>query len=278
MSWYLMYSLAIVLALMPPGVRAAVRPEVGTALTQVKTLMQEQDYRGAQKALRSVELIRDLSGHESAQVWDLYGSIYQAQGSYGLGIRAYETVLAQDGVPDALTARALRALADLHTAQENPAKALDYLDRWAALSAPAGALASLADPPNSGQAGGEPRPTLVDTGAPTVSDASLPDQFVPAMDALSLPNLEDDYRAIVKVSPVYPRKAVSAGLEGYVIVECTVSETGSVMDASVVESSNPVFHRAAVKAVKQFRYRPRVVNGEKVGVTGVRNKITFRLE
>ena len=256
----------------PVALCADVRPQVASALAEVETLMQQRDYEGAQRALREVELMRDLDGQEAAEVWNLYGSIYQAQGRYGRSIRAYETVLAQEGISNSLAARAARTLADLHAAQNNPAEALEYLNQWAALSSPATVKAERAALPSPG-----PRPTL-SSPSQGAAEVSLSDQFVPKMDGFALPRYAEDFKAIVKVSPVYPKKAVDAGLEGYVVVECTVSKTGAVKNAKVAESSNSIFDRAAVRAVRQFKYRPRVVDGERVEVTGVTNRITFKLE
>lgn len=89
---------------------------------------------------------------------------------------------------------------------------------------------------------------------------------------------DGEYLPIVKVAPVYPQRAAQRGLEGYVIVEFTVTRTGATRDISVVESSNSIFDRAAVDAAAKFKYRPRVIDGEAVEVPGVRNRITFVLE
>lgn len=89
---------------------------------------------------------------------------------------------------------------------------------------------------------------------------------------------DGEYLPIVKVQPTYPRRALSRGIEGYVIVEFTVTTNGSVRDPLVIES-NPqkVFDRAATKAALKFKYKPRVIDGEAVEVPGVRNKITFAI-
>ena len=89
---------------------------------------------------------------------------------------------------------------------------------------------------------------------------------------------DGEYLPIVKVAPVYPTRAASRGLEGYVIVEFTVTETGSTRDIFVVESTSSLFERAAVEAAGKFKYKPRVIDGNPVAVAGVRNKITFQLE
>jgi periplasmic protein TonB len=88
---------------------------------------------------------------------------------------------------------------------------------------------------------------------------------------------DGEYLPVVKVAPVYPMRALQRRLEGYVIVEFAVTASGSVRDVVVVESSETVFEEAAIEAARKFRYKPRVVNGEAVEVTGVQNKITFKL-
>ena len=89
---------------------------------------------------------------------------------------------------------------------------------------------------------------------------------------------DGEYLPIVKVAPVYPARAASRGLEGYVIVEFTVTPTGATRDIAVVESSSSLFERAAMDAASKFKYKPRVIDGQPVEVPGVRNRITFVLE
>ena len=89
---------------------------------------------------------------------------------------------------------------------------------------------------------------------------------------------DGEYLPIVKVAPIYPARAASRGLEGYVILEFTVTRAGTVRDVFVVESTSSIFERAATTASYKFKYKPRVIDGEPVEVPGVRNKITFVLE
>ncbi|MBL4894387.1 MAG: energy transducer TonB [Emcibacter sp.] len=89
---------------------------------------------------------------------------------------------------------------------------------------------------------------------------------------------DGDYLPIVKVAPIYPRRAQERGLSGYVIVEFTVTKFGTVADAKVIETTNSVFNRAAVKAAMKFKYKPKVVDGEPIDVAGVLHKITFEME
>ena len=88
-----------------------------------------------------------------------------------------------------------------------------------------------------------------------------------------------DLLPIITEPPVYPRRAVDRGIEGWVIVEFTVTETGEVKDPRVVEAHPElIFNDAAIRAARKFRYKPRIVDGKPVSVAGVLHKITFRLE
>ena len=88
---------------------------------------------------------------------------------------------------------------------------------------------------------------------------------------------DGEYLPIVKVAPVYPSRALARGLEGYVIVEFTVTRTGTVRDVYAVESTNSLFDRAAIDAAMKFKYKPRIIDGEAVEVPGVLNKISFAI-
>lgn len=87
-----------------------------------------------------------------------------------------------------------------------------------------------------------------------------------------------DYMPIVKVQAIYPPRARILGHEGWVIVEFTITTTGAVRDVVVAESSNLMFNQSAVQAAAKFKYKPRVVNGVPVEVTGVKHLLTYRLD
>ena len=65
---------------------------------------------------------------------------------------------------------------------------------------------------------------------------------------------------IKEVAPVYPAVAQSARVTGDVVIEATVDEEGNVADARVVKSV-PLLDQAALDAVKQWQYRPSLLNG-----------------
>ena len=90
---------------------------------------------------------------------------------------------------------------------------------------------------------------------------------------------DGEYLPIVKVAPIYPRRAQTRGISGYCIVEYTVTKSGSIRDPIAVDCvPSGVFERASVKASTKFKYKPRVVDGEPIEVAGVQNKFTYELE
>ena len=90
---------------------------------------------------------------------------------------------------------------------------------------------------------------------------------------------DGEYLPIVKVAPIYPRRAQTRGISGYCIVEYTVTKTGSIRDPIAVDCQpSGIFDRASVKAATKFKYKPRVVDGEPIEVAGVQNKLTYELE
>ena len=89
---------------------------------------------------------------------------------------------------------------------------------------------------------------------------------------------EGDYLPIVRVAPVYPARALSRGLEGFVDLSFTVTTAGTVKDPIILQSTSSLFERAATRAVLKFKYKPRVVDGVPVEVPGVKTRISFQLE
>lgn len=65
---------------------------------------------------------------------------------------------------------------------------------------------------------------------------------------------------IKEVPPVYPAIAKSAQVQGDVVIEATIDEAGKVADAKVVKSV-PLLDQAALDAVRQWEYRPSLLNG-----------------
>lgn len=91
---------------------------------------------------------------------------------------------------------------------------------------------------------------------------------------------EGDYLPIVKVAPIYPQRALQNGIEGYCLVQYTVTKLGTVRDPHVVEGqcTSGMFEGPSLQASLKFKYKPRVIDGVAVDVPGVQNKFTYEIE
>ena len=86
-----------------------------------------------------------------------------------------------------------------------------------------------------------------------------------------------EYLPLIKISPTYPRRAQSRGIEGHCTVEYTVTALGTVENPEVVDCSSPLFQSASIKAALKFKYKPRVIDGQPIAVRGVQNRFIYEL-
>lgn len=96
----------------------------------------------------------------------------------------------------------------------------------------------------------------------------------------SMASADGDAVPMVRVPPQYPERALQRGVEGRVLIEFTISKSGSVKDAKVIAhepANSNIFSKSALKAVSQWKYNPKIVNGKAVEQPGVRIAIPFRL-
>ncbi len=83
---------------------------------------------------------------------------------------------------------------------------------------------------------------------------------------------------VVRVRPMYPRAAAEKFIEGWVTVEFTINELGGVANPRVLASKpNRIFDRAAIQAIRKWKYKPKIVNGKAVSRSGITVKLSFNL-
>ena len=77
----------------------------------------------------------------------------------------------------------------------------------------------------------------------------------------------------------YPMRAIQRGIEGYVIVGFSVDQLGLVFDAFVIESApEGVFERSALKAIKKFKYKAKMIDGKAIASDGQQYLFTYKLD
>ena len=84
---------------------------------------------------------------------------------------------------------------------------------------------------------------------------------------------------LVNVTPQYPTRAASRGIQGWCQVSFTVTATGGVEDVVVVDAEpRNIFDSASIRAAQKFKFQPKVVDGEGVPVPGVQYVFRYQLE
>jgi protein TonB len=127
-----------------------------------------------------------------------------------------------------------------------------------------------------------PTPQLdnLDANAEKIAISAVPvETDIEMTGGFSLGVGEGDYLPIVKVAPIYPNRALTRGIEGFCVVQYTVTRLGTTKDPLIVESqcTSTLFHRASLNAALKFKYKPRILDGEAVEVPGVQNKFTYEI-
>ena len=68
-----------------------------------------------------------------------------------------------------------------------------------------------------------------------------------------------------KIQPAYPPLARQARIQGSVLLQAEISKDGSIQNLRLI-SGHPMLAPAAIEAVKQWKYKPYILNGEPVEV------------
>ena len=126
-----------------------------------------------------------------------------------------------------------------------------------------------------------PKLDSLDPGVQTIAIPPAPVETTIAMSSgFNLEVGEGDYLPIVKVAPIYPQRALIRGIEGYCVVQFTVTRQGTTRDAFVIEDActDTIFRDPSIQAALKFKYKPRIMDGQAVEVPGVRNKFTYVIE
>ena len=97
----------------------AMSQQVYEKLTEIQELIEAKDYATAEKATVDLRGQKKLSDYERAQIWNITAYSYYLQERYNDAIDAYDQVLAQPGLPEALLQSTLKTKAQLMFTQED---------------------------------------------------------------------------------------------------------------------------------------------------------------
>ena len=68
-------------------------------------------------------------------------------------------------------------------------------------------------------------------------------------------------KIIKKVAPVYPPLAAKIRVQGDVVLQCVTDIYGNVVSVKVLSSPHPLLTKAAIDAVRQWKFEPMIING-----------------
>ena len=82
-----------------------------------------------------------------------------------------------------------------------------------------------------------------------------------------------------RVEPNYPARALRRNIEGSITLSFTIDSKGRAVDVKVT-SAQPkrIFDREAIRAIKKWRYQPKIVDGVAVSQFGISQTIEFKLD
>ncbi|MFC0117079.1 energy transducer TonB [Pseudoalteromonas xiamenensis] len=89
---------------------------------------------------------------------------------------------------------------------------------------------------------------------------------------------DGDATPIVRIEPKYPIEAARDGKEGWVQLSFTINELGGVDDVEVINAEpKRIFDREAIRALRKWKYRPKVEDGKPVKQFGIQVQLDFKL-
>ncbi|WP_213609002.1 energy transducer TonB [Pseudoalteromonas sp.] len=135
-----------------------------------------------------------------------------------------------------------------------------------------------------------PTPKIPPKAPPRVTPSNEPITAISTAPPIVIDGFDDDMKQtitrptgdaspIVRINPKYPTTAARDGIEGWVQLSFNISPTGEVIDATVINAEpKRIFDREALRAIKRWKYRPKVIEGVAQLQTGQTVQLDFKLD
>ena len=83
---------------------------------------------------------------------------------------------------------------------------------------------------------------------------------------------------IFRINPSYPRQAALKQIEGFVILQFDITESGETDNISILQASPPqIFNSSSIQALKRWKYKPKMEEGKPVRQNDIKVQLDFKL-
>lgn len=113
-----------------PALRERVYKKIGEAQEHIEANRLAE----ALKILETMNSDQGLNSYERAMVWNFTAYIYSTQEKYSQALTAFQNVIKEGDIPEALELNAMYSIAQLYLMLDEYAKAIDVLKKWLALA------------------------------------------------------------------------------------------------------------------------------------------------
>lgn len=107
---------------------------------------------------------------------------------------------------------------------------------------------------------------IVSAQAPATAANLLPQAAAGQPKPIRVGGNVEQMNLVTKVQPVYPASAKAARIQGQVMLETVISKEGEPLDIRVLTSPSDDLTQSSLEAVRQWRYKPTLLNGSPVEI------------
>lgn len=124
-----------------------------------------------------------------------------------------------------------------------------------------------------------PQVETVDPGNPLTHFAPVIKMISSTIKMPTMTSSQGEATPLVRITPKYPITAARDGKEGWVQLGFTISEIGTVISPYIINSEpKRVFDKEAIRALRKWKYKPKMVEGKAVAQTGQSIQLDFKLD
>ncbi len=120
------------------------------------------------------------------------------------------------------------------------------------------------------------------TGESVAGDFAMPNLTIKkeelgGLEIFDINDLDKKPTTVKQVAPLFPVEARRRGQSGYAVAQFIIDKRGSVLNVKIMSSSDPIFEKPTIEAIRQWRFTP----GEKGGrvvTTRAETRVPYQIQ